>query len=127
MIKVKSANSNSDFIVIESLANIIWRAHYTTIIGKPQVDYMLKKFQSVAAIAEQVKNGYEYFILEYNKKPVGYISIKKETDALFLSKFYVLSDYRGKNIGKEALLFVEEQARTNPLPQIKLTRIILIR
>ena len=121
MIEIKKANTTFDYSQIETLANTIWRDHYISVIGKPQVDYMLAKFQSVDAIAEQIEKGAEYFKIEYKKTSVGYLAIKKETDTLFLSKFYVLSDYRGKGIGKQAMSFIFEQAARHQLNQIKLT------
>ena len=39
---IRLANS-SDVDCITSLAEKIWRAHYTPIIGSKQVDYMLNK------------------------------------------------------------------------------------
>ena len=50
MINIKSANTISDYQQIESLADTIWREHYIPIVGKPQIDYMLDKFQSLRAI-----------------------------------------------------------------------------
>ncbi|MFV9550733.1 GNAT family N-acetyltransferase [Algibacter sp. PT7-4] len=121
MIDIIAANSTPQYLQIENLANIIWRAHYIPIVGKPQIDYMLDKFQSAKAIKQQVKHGFEYFILNYNGVAVGYIAIKQEQNALFLSKIYVLSDYRGKKIGKNAMQFVEEKAKSYKLKQIRLT------
>ena len=121
MIKITPATSIQDFKQIEVLADIIWREHYIPIVGKPQIDYMLNKFQTAKAIEEQVKNGFEYFSIFYNETPVGYISIKQEVNALFLSKIYVLSSYRGKKIGKAAMLFVEQKATTYQLKSIRLT------
>ena len=118
---IKLANSNSDFLIIETLANTIWREHYIPIIGKSQVDYMLKKFQSIDAIAKQIEKGFEYFIINYEKNPVGYMAIKVEAVALFLSKFYVINNFRGKGFGKEAMRFIEQQAKIKQLKQIKLT------
>ena len=96
MITIKAAEKYSDYKIIEVLADAIWREHYIPIVGKPQIDYMLDKFQSAKAIEKQVAEGFEYFKLNYNKTPVGYMAIKQETDALFLSKIYVLNSYRGK-------------------------------
>ena len=46
------------------LAKEIWREHFTAIIGKAQVDYMLKKFQSEEAVREQIENeGFLYYLL----------------------------------------------------------------
>ena len=44
------------------LAHSIWNQHYTPIIGKEQVDYMLANFQSEQAIKEQMDEGYRYFL-----------------------------------------------------------------
>lgn len=121
MIKILPATSVKDFECIAQLADIIWRAHYIPIVGKPQIDYMLDKFQSSKAIANQVIEGYEYFILNYENVPVGYIAFKEKDKALFLSKIYVLSKYRGKKIGKEAMMFVEDKAKNYQLKTIRLT------
>lgn len=121
MITIKKTERYSDYEVIEELADVIWREHYIPIVGKPQIDYMLDKFQSAKAIEKQVTEGFEYFILNYDKTPVGYMAIKQETEALFLSKIYVLSNYRGKKIGKAAMLFVENKTKIYKLPKIRLT------
>ena len=121
MTNIVAANTSEYFNVIATLADSIWREHYIPIIGKPQVDYMLEKFQSVKAIVEQVRNDFEYYLIYLNEAPVGYISIKKETEALFLSKIYVLSSQRGKKIGKTALNFVEEKGKAYKLNKIRLT------
>ncbi|APY09887.1 GNAT family N-acetyltransferase [Seonamhaeicola sp. S2-3] len=121
MIEIVVANKSEHFNNIATLADIIWQEHYIPIIGLPQVNYMLKKFQSAKAIKEQVEGGFEYYLLSFNKIPVGYISIKKETDTLFLSKLYVVNLHRGKKIGKTALNFVANKAKAYNLKRIRLT------
>jgi len=121
MIKIDVATTIQDFLKIESLADAIWREHYIPIIGKSQIDYMLDKFQSAKAIEKQVKSGFDYFTIFYNNIPVGYMSIKQETNALFLSKIYILSNYRGKKIGKKAMQFIEHKAKIYELKNIRLT------
>ena len=122
MIEIVVAQTKQDYKLIEELADIIWRKHYIPITGIGQVEYMLNKYQSAKAIAKQiVDEGFEYFILSFGKTPVGYIAIKKEDNALFLSKLYVLSNYRGKKIGKHAMEFIETRAREHQLKSITLT------
>lgn len=121
MTEVKIANTKNHYHQIAELADVIWREHYIPIVGKPQIDYMLDKYQSAKAIEEQIENGYAYFLLSFDKIPVGYISIKKEENALFLSKIYVLSSYRGKKIGKAAMNYVEGKAKEYKLNAIRLT------
>ncbi|MEP3836130.1 MAG: GNAT family N-acetyltransferase [Algibacter sp.] len=120
-IKIVEAKSIKDYLQIETLADVIWREHYIPIVGKPQIDYMLEKFQSVKPISEQIEKGFAYFIIHFEGVSVGYIAIKKETDALFLSKIYVLSTHRGKKIGKVAMAFVEDKAKQYKLNKIRLT------
>ncbi|PIA80375.1 GNAT family N-acetyltransferase [Gaetbulibacter sp. 4G1] len=122
MIEITLAQTQPDYILIEELADVIWRKHYIPITGIGQVEHMLKKYQSAEAISKQVEDeGFEYFILRYDKTPVGYISIRKEEGKLFLSKIYVLSEYRGKKIGKTAMQFIEEKAKAYGLKTIMLT------
>jgi GNAT superfamily N-acetyltransferase len=121
-IEITIANTTANYQQIETLADTIWREHYIPIVGKPQIDYMLDKFQSAKAIENQVKNeGFEYFVLTYDSITVGYISIKQEINALFLSKIYVLSSFRDKKIGKAAMQFIEQKAKVYQLEIIRLT------
>jgi len=91
--------------IIEALAKEIWTEHYTQIIGKPQVDYMLNKFQSMAAISCQIQEeGLLYYLLKKNSDDyIGYMAImpKKDTSELFLSKLYVKHAQRHKGYAKK--------------------------
>lgn len=104
------ATTQKQFKDISALADIIWREHYTPIIGSDQVDYMIKNYQSAEAMHSQYIDGYQYFMVCYNYKLIGYMSFKKQEDSLFLSKIYVSKDYRGQKTGKAAMLFVQEKA-----------------
>lgn len=103
-------STKQQFNKIADLAAVIWTEHYTPIIGTEQVAYMIKHFQSVEAMYSQYKDGYQYFMVIHNKTLVGYISIKKQVDSLFLSKIYVSKDFRGQKIGKAAMEFVQQKA-----------------
>jgi len=121
MIHIKPAINYSDFKQIETLADTIWREHYIPIVGKLQIDYMLGKYQSAKAIKTQIENGFEYFVLHLDNTAVGYISIQAEQEVLFLSKIYVLKHYRRKKIATQALVFIEEKAKSYQLKSIRLT------
>jgi ribosomal protein S18 acetylase RimI-like enzyme len=115
------AKTNSAIKLISKLAHIIWQEHYTTIIGSEQVEYMLNKFQTVETIKNQIEQNSEYYIISYNNNSVGYICIKKEEDTLFLSKIYVLNNYRRKGVGKTAMQFIEDRAKHLNCNSISLT------
>ncbi len=121
MIEFVKASSERHFKIIETLGDIIWHEHYTPIIGKDQIDYMLSKFQSKEAIAHQILDDYEYYMLQFKDENIGYLSIKKEDDNLFISKLYILKSYRGKSFGKQAMSFIENKARELNCESISLT------
>jgi GNAT superfamily N-acetyltransferase len=107
--------------VVEKLALIVWNQHYVPIIGQSQVDYMLDKFQSFKAIQSQIAEGYIYYILYQGETPLGYCSLLKEADTLFISKLYILKDFRGQNNGSFFLSFIEEFAQNLACNSLKLT------
>ena len=108
-------------LAIESLAKEIWTEHYTGIIGKGQVDYMLDRFQTVSAISEQINEGVLYFLIRADGKFIGYIAMKTKSGELFLSKIYVKLSHRTRGYGKKAMRFVERLAKKKGLGKISLT------
>ncbi|MEJ2584436.1 MAG: GNAT family N-acetyltransferase [Robiginitalea sp.] len=120
-VQFRKADNTSDFIQIAGLADVIWREHYTPIIGKAQVDYMLAHFQSTEAIAQQVSEKMIYFLIQEGETPVGYLAIQKRGQELFLSKIYLLKEYRGLGMGKKAMNFIAEKAREFFCDRIALT------
>ena len=120
-VKFREAKDPGDFVQIAGLAEIIWREHYTPIIGKAQVDYMLEHFQSREAIARQVADAITYFLILEGTSPRGYLAIQKRGQELFLSKIYLLREYRGLGMGKAAMDFIAEKAREFGCDRIVLT------
>lgn len=121
MIEITLATTEKDIERIAILADEIWREYYIPMVGKPQIDYMLENFQSAEAISNQISSGVDYYLITYETLPASYIAIKKEEKALFLSKIYVLKSHRGKKIGKAAMQFIEEKAKSYQLKTIRLT------
>ncbi|HSV43118.1 MAG TPA: GNAT family N-acetyltransferase [Candidatus Bathyarchaeia archaeon] len=103
------------------LAREIWMEHYIPIIGRPQVEYMLDRFQSADAIQEQLKTGYRYYLVCLNPDAaVGYFAVVPRHPDLFLSKFYISPSYRGQGYGRQVFLYIEELARTFQCTRISL-------
>ncbi len=116
------ANTKAQIRRLATLASTIWNEHFPRIIGQEQVDYMLGRFQSEVAITEQIhKEGYRYYLIPCDEKSVGYFAIRPDSDALFLSKIYILRDYRGRGLARASFEFIEEQCRLMALPRIRLT------
>jgi RimJ/RimL family protein N-acetyltransferase len=115
-------NNENQIDIVESLAREIWTEHYTPIIGKDQVEYMLDKFQSKDAISHQIESeGFLYFLIEEEGKYIGYLGVQAKGLELFLSKIYVHASNRGKGFGKKAIQFLENLANKLHLNKISLT------
>ena len=97
---IKKAQNPEHYKIIETLADEIWNDCYISIISKEQIEYMLKNFQSENIIKEQSQSGSLYFFAEYNGEYAGYCCIVPENDGIFLSKFYMKKEFRGKGIAK---------------------------
>ena len=108
--------------VVINLANTIWTEHYTPIIGKDQVAYMLRTYHSVHTISKEVNDKDTYYYLIFRgSSPVGYVGIRVEEKNLFLSKIYILSQERGYGLGRQAVEFIKDFASTKQLEKITLT------
>ena len=113
----------ADVDAVASLAREIWDEFYVPIIGRAQVDYMVARFQSASAVAEQIEAGYEYFLVHQDDAPVGYLAFVAKADerALFVSKFYLLRRTRGAGTGRVCMEFIERFARQRGLGSLWLT------
>lgn len=113
--------STGQIALVAALAREIWTEHYTPIIGKEQVAYMLDTFQSEPAIAEQIISGALYYLLQEGSRTVGYLAAQAKGDELFLSKIYVLADVRRNGYGRRSVEFLEQLAREKGCRKITLT------
>lgn len=108
---------------VAQLADRIWRAHYTPIIGAEQVTYMLVRFQSPQAILDAVRAGCRYVLAVRGDTDVGYAAHQPDPDAdtLFLSKIYVDACRRRCGIGAALLANAEAHAREAGCVAVRLT------
>jgi len=104
------------------LASEIWNEYFVEIISVEQIDYMVDKFQSYPALTELIgRQGYEYYFMNDGGENVGYIGIKAEASKLFLSKFYIRKEHRGRGFASQALAFLEGVCRERGLGAVWLT------
>ncbi len=116
------ANNQDDYDSISHLATIIWNEHYTPIIGKEQVTYMLEKYQSASAIKKAILNDYYHYLMVYKKNQlIGYSAYYIIGNSLFLSKFYVHKPFRGLKVSSLMMKQIILYAKENKLSSVYLT------
>lgn len=112
-VSLRSVRSERQILETAALAHEIWREHYAPILSTGQIEYMLQHMQSPDAIRQQIAEGYEYFLIRSMGTSAGYIALVMNHPApdMFLSKFYIRADMRGKGYGRAALQRIDELAR----------------
>ena len=99
-----------------------WYEHYVPLIGRPQVDYMVSRFQTAPAIEAQIGDGYEYFLVARDGRHLGYLAVQEQhAERMFISKLYVTKEARGTGTGRACMEFIEQTARSRGLSRLWLT------
>ncbi|MBO7610602.1 MAG: GNAT family N-acetyltransferase [Elusimicrobia bacterium] len=83
---------------------------------------MIEKFQSFNPLHEAInKNNYLYYLIKADNNVAGYIGLHEEDGKMFLSKLYILKEYRGKSVSSKAFEFIENLAKEKKLKSVWLT------
>lgn len=113
MISLRKAKE-ADLHIIQSIGTITYRPTYEATLGQQQVDYMLGKFYSIAALRQQLIEGHIFIIASEGAKDLAFASYsalnEKDHLAVKLHKLYVLPDAHGKGLGKLLINEVRDKA-----------------
>ena len=107
----RMTSDKKEIAKMSEIATAIIRDYYNPIIGKEQNEYMIKMFQTEEAILEQLEHGYNYYFVREDGRDLGFIAFYPRENALYLSKFYLYKDERGKGFAKPILEFLKEKAK----------------
>ena len=105
---------------MSKLATAIVREYYDPILGTAQNDYMLDMFQSEHAIREQLEHGVSYYFIDADGAAIGFFAFYPKKSYLYLSKFYIEAESRGRGAGKRSLEFISGEARKLGFDRIEL-------
>ncbi|TDO91989.1 ribosomal protein S18 acetylase RimI-like enzyme [Halanaerobium saccharolyticum] len=114
-------NDLSSIKRLSKLAAGIVKKHFDPIIGPEQNDYMIEKFQSAESIIEQLAEGYQYYFVQDNQgEDLGFLAFYPKEEEMYLSKFYLKAEARGKGLSRKMLDFVIKAAKKENLDYISL-------
>lgn len=97
-INLKKVETNQDIEALFIVLKEIWEEVFTPIIGEKQVAYMMKNYQSIDNIKQEIEKGAQYYFLMYNQQAVGYTAYESTEDKIYISKIYIHQNYRGKGL-----------------------------
>lgn len=112
--ELKKATSK-DISVIQEIAKSSWTTTYSTILSKEQISYMLDLMYCEKELKNHLEEqiNYHYYLLLDENKTIGFIGFEHnyELSTTKLHRIYLLKEASGKNFGKQALAFIEEQMK----------------
>jgi ribosomal protein S18 acetylase RimI-like enzyme len=104
----------TDFDTVAALARTIWHAHYSAIISKEQIAYMLDGRFTAENLARYLDADDRWMhVLRFDGAPSGYLSyaLTGQPREMKLEQLYLLPVLHGRGIGKFMLGHVERHAR----------------
>lgn len=118
---IREIFSEADVHRLAKVAREVWREANVAFCTPEQVEYMIEKFQSFEAITGQLVHGYRYFLIEEGDEILGYFGVQPQGERLFLSKFYILKQNRGRGLFTMGLERMKELCCEENLEAIYLT------
>lgn len=111
MILLRKAKEE-DLPVIQAIGTETYYPTYEHLIGRPQVEYMLGKFYSLAALRAQLIAGHTFLIAKEGTRNLGFASYAMlNPSEMKLHKLYVLPQAHGRGVGKLLINEVYQKAR----------------
>ena len=121
VMNIREIFSEADVRRLTKVAREVWREANVAFCTPEQVEYMIEKFQSFEAISGQMMHGYRYFLIEEGDEILGYFGVQPQGEILFLSKFYILQQNRGRGFFSLGLERMCQICREDGLESIYLT------
>ncbi|MBQ7787013.1 MAG: GNAT family N-acetyltransferase [Alistipes sp.] len=118
---IREIFSEADVRRLAKVAREVWREANVAFCTPEQVEYMIEKFQSFEAITGQLMQGYRYFLIEDGDEILGYFGVQPQGERLFLSKFYILRQNRGRGLFSMGLQRMIDICKEDGLESIYLT------
>ncbi len=123
--EMKRVETEEQIVILCAIAEQVWHLTYDELLPKGQVDYMLDQFQSVHAVKEQMEHSnYRYYLMVCDGTDAGFVGFAPRYEGkeeMFLSKVYLLPEFRGNGAVKAAFELVERETRKEGLTKIRLT------
>ncbi len=109
-----------DIETIQSISKITWEDTYT-FLPNGQMEFMLDWMYSTTSLQQQMQNGHQFFVAEFEDNIIGFASVSKQDEnTCKLNKLYVLPTTQKTGAGKALLQSVIDYAKENEAKEIQL-------
>lgn len=105
--------TQTDLKTLHDVIQVVWPEVFTDILGQAQVDYMVKNYQSIEKIKSEIADGAKYYLVVLAGEIIGYTAYLVQEEGLYISKFYLLADVRGRGIARKMMSWLGDIAKTH--------------
>ncbi|MCR5815448.1 MAG: GNAT family N-acetyltransferase [Ruminococcus sp.] len=118
----ENVSGSLDIIKTTCLANRIFGQHFTPMMPRQQIDYILDTYNSYNAINERISTGgYKYYSIVCDSRQAGFFAyVPRLGEAVEITEIGVIKKQRGKGCCKKALDFIASNARENGAKTVKI-------
>lgn len=124
-IQLERVQTQGQIDALCAIAKTVWHETFDPILPPGQPDYMIEKFQSDHAVKDQMaRQNYRYYLARLDGEYAGFVGFAPRyegKDEMYLSKVYLLAQCRGRGVVRRLFQLVEDEARREGLPRIRLT------
>ncbi|MDR2205958.1 MAG: GNAT family N-acetyltransferase [Flavobacteriaceae bacterium] len=117
--------TEKDISLIQELARKSWKNAYSEILSKAQIDFMLETMYSAKMLNLHIceNPNYRYFLISDNGNFVGFVGFEHHYENLTtkLHRIYLLTEAKGKGLGKMSIDFLKNETRKSGDKRIILT------
>ncbi|MCB9498806.1 MAG: GNAT family N-acetyltransferase [Bacillales bacterium] len=107
----KVLEKTNDAALVAPLAHKIWMEYYPDVMGREYTIYVLENYHSLKTIKSDIEKGMIYYLIKDSINPIGYFAYIIDDKGLYISKLYLLKEYRGKNIMEDVFSLLTQEAR----------------
>lgn len=101
--------SLAELEIVRDLALQIWPKCYRRLIAPDQIDEMVSALFDLDQLeTDMADHGHIYWVVRVGTRDVGFASAHIEGSRVWITKLYVLSDYRGFGLGKAMIGAVQD-------------------
>ncbi len=114
----------NDFSELATLAETVWYQHYPSIISREQIAYMLNGRYTDEKLSRYLDSSTQWcWLLRESNQSIGYVScaLAPRPDQLKLEQLYLLSEHKGRGLGKLMMNHVFAWARQHHCRSVWLT------
>lgn len=123
-VRVKDPDKIAELAIF---AEDIFREYFSTMHSEEKLNHLVEHLLSIETLTSAIADeGYEYYFVDSVEDGaeegvhIGFVGIRPDDGFLYLSKFYLVKDARGKGYGRAEMEFVKERARELGLGRIRL-------